>query len=116
MLFYYFLHQEEMQWVYRTNSFDSKCLIIIYLYIIPQGLGYKFELKKKKKARQEHYAEACLLQQLKTAREETPRELHALILKMLGKSKLIKTLKDLISSHKGYTSYQVMLTLNQIAS
>lgn len=100
-----------MQWVYRTNSFDSKCLIIIYLYLMPQDLGCKFEFKKKA-ARQEHYAEACLLQQLKTAREETPRELNALILKMLGKSKLIKTLKDLISSHKGYISYQVMLILN----
>lgn len=43
---------------------------------------------------------ACLLQQLRTAKEETPRALNAAALKILGKSKLMKALKDLTSYHK----------------
>ena len=52
----------------------------------------------------------------KTAKEETPRELNAVILKIFGKSKIMKTLKDLTSYHKGYIPYQGILTLHQIAS
>lgn len=39
-----------------------------------------------------------------------------LILKIPGKSKLIKALKDLFSYHRGYVLYQVTLTLYHIAS
>lgn len=54
-----------------------------------------------KMARQELCAGACLLQEVKTAKEENPRQLNTVILKILGESKLLKTPKDLTSYHKG---------------